>query len=80
MIILKMVKAPMGRLKTLAKDHDISEQDMIDRILFVQALDTLRCYEEGVLESVIDANVGSIFGIGYAVDGRSDSILKSIWY
>lgn len=51
----------MGRLKTLAKDHDISEQDMIDRILFVQALDTLRCYEEGVLESVIDANVGSIF-------------------
>ena len=39
---------------------------MIDRILFVQALDTLRCYEEGVLESVIDANVGSIFGIGYA--------------
>ncbi len=34
---------------------------MIDRILFVQALDTLRCYEEGVLESVIDANVGSIF-------------------
>ncbi|GAA5558938.1 3-hydroxyacyl-CoA dehydrogenase NAD-binding domain-containing protein [Acinetobacter seifertii] len=48
------------------KDHDISEQDMIDRILFVQALDTLRCYEEGVLESVIDANVGSIFGIGYA--------------
>ena len=66
MIILKMVKAPMGRLKTLAKDHDISEQDMIDRILFVQALDTLRCYEEGVLESVIDANVGSIFGIGYA--------------
>lgn len=56
----------MGRLKPLAKDHDISEQDMIDRILFVQALDTLRCYEEGVLESVIDANVGSIFGIGYA--------------
>jgi 3-hydroxyacyl-CoA dehydrogenase/enoyl-CoA hydratase/3-hydroxybutyryl-CoA epimerase len=39
---------------------------MIDRFLFVQALDTLRCYEEGVLESVIDANVGSIFGIGFA--------------
>ena len=62
----KMAKASMGRLKPLEKDHDISEQDMIDRILFVQALDTLRCYEEGVLESVIDANVGSIFGIGYA--------------
>lgn len=48
------------------KENSISEQDMIDRFLFVQALDTLRCYEEGVLESVIDANVGSIFGIGFA--------------
>ncbi|OBY72834.1 3-hydroxyacyl-CoA dehydrogenase NAD-binding domain-containing protein [Acinetobacter gyllenbergii] len=48
------------------KENNISEQDMIDRFLFVQALDTLRCYEEGVLESVIDANVGSIFGIGFA--------------
>ena len=44
----------------------ISEQEMIDRILFVQALDTVRCLEEGVLESVQDANIGSIFGIGFA--------------
>ena len=53
-------------LSRWSKAHNISEQDMIDRFLFVQALDTLRCYEEGVLESVIDANVGSIFGIGFA--------------
>ena len=53
-------------LSRWSKEHTISEQEMIDRFLFVQALDTLRCYEEGVLESVIDANVGSIFGIGYA--------------
>ena len=45
---------------------DISEQEMIDRFLFVQSLDTLRCLEEGVLESVIDGNIGSIFGIGFA--------------
>ena len=48
------------------KDTEMSEQEMIDRFLFVQSLDTLRCLEEGVLESVIDANVGSIFGIGFA--------------
>lgn len=48
------------------KDNDISEQEIIDRFLFVQALDTVRCLEEGVLESVVDANVGSIFGIGFA--------------
>ncbi|WAU75968.1 3-hydroxyacyl-CoA dehydrogenase NAD-binding domain-containing protein [Acinetobacter sp. TR3] len=53
-------------LSRWSKDNQIPEQDMIDRFLFVQALDTLRCYEEGVLESVIDANVGSIFGIGFA--------------
>ncbi|MBU3847794.1 MAG: enoyl-CoA hydratase/isomerase family protein [Candidatus Acinetobacter avistercoris] len=48
------------------KDNEISEQEIIDRLLFVQSLDTLRCLEEGVLESVIDGNVGSIFGIGFA--------------
>lgn len=48
------------------KDTEISEQEMIDRFLFVQSLDTLRCFEEGVLESVVDANIGSIFGIGFA--------------
>ena len=48
------------------KDVEISEQEMIDRFLFVQSLDTLRCLEEGVLESVVDGNVGSIFGIGFA--------------
>ena len=53
-------------LSRWSKDNQIPEQDIIDRFLFVQALDTLRCYEEGVLESVIDANVGSIFGIGFA--------------
>ncbi|WP_445116652.1 3-hydroxyacyl-CoA dehydrogenase NAD-binding domain-containing protein [Acinetobacter sp. WZC-1] len=53
-------------LRHWKKEVDISEQEMIDRFLFVQALDTLRCYEEGVLESVVDANIGSIFGIGFA--------------
>ena len=48
------------------KDNDISEQEIIDRFLFVQSLDTLRCLEEGVLESVVDGNIGSIFGIGFA--------------
>ena len=41
-------------------------QDLKDRLLFVQALETVRCLEEGVLTSVKDANIGSIFGIGFA--------------
>lgn len=41
-------------------------QDIKDRLLFIQALETVRCLEEGVLGSVRDANIGSIFGIGFA--------------
>ena len=39
---------------------------MRDRILFIQAIETVRCLEEGVLLSTADANIGSIFGIGFA--------------
>ncbi len=47
-------------------DAQISQIDVRDRILFIQALETVRCVEEGVLQSVADANIGSIFGIGFA--------------
>lgn len=40
-------------------------QEMKDRMLFAQAVDTIRCFEEGVLENARDANIGSIFGIGF---------------
>ncbi|WP_053139435.1 3-hydroxyacyl-CoA dehydrogenase NAD-binding domain-containing protein [Pseudomonas sp. MIACH] len=47
-------------------DQQISAQDVCDRLLFIQAIETVRCVEEGVLMSTADANVGSIFGIGFA--------------
>ena len=47
-------------------DAQISQIDVRDRILFIQAIETVRCVEEGVLKSVADANIGSIFGIGFA--------------
>ncbi len=40
-------------------------QDMIDRMLFAEALETQKCLDEGVLTSTADANIGSIMGIGY---------------
>ncbi len=39
--------------------------ELKERMLFIEALETVRCFEEGVLESVPDANVGSILGIGF---------------
>jgi 3-hydroxyacyl-CoA dehydrogenase/enoyl-CoA hydratase/3-hydroxybutyryl-CoA epimerase len=45
--------------------HQIPFRDMQERMLFAEALDTVRLLEEGVLTSVADANIGSIFGIGF---------------
>ena len=39
--------------------------DIKERLLFVQAIETVRCVDEGVLTSSRDANIGSIFGIGF---------------
>ncbi|MFI0982206.1 3-hydroxyacyl-CoA dehydrogenase NAD-binding domain-containing protein [Streptomyces sp. NPDC021093] len=39
--------------------------DMQERMLFSEAIDTVRLFEEGVLTSVADANIGSIMGIGF---------------
>lgn len=36
-----------------------------DRLLMIQALETARCYEEGVLTHPADADLGSIFGWGF---------------
>ncbi|THA79546.1 3-hydroxyacyl-CoA dehydrogenase [Streptomyces sp. A0642] len=46
-------------------DTDISFTDMQERMLFSEALDSVRCLEENVLITVADANIGSIMGIGF---------------
>ncbi len=40
-------------------------EELKERILYRQAIETARCFEERVLETVHDANIGSIFGIGF---------------
>jgi 3-hydroxyacyl-CoA dehydrogenase / enoyl-CoA hydratase / 3-hydroxybutyryl-CoA epimerase len=42
-------------------------QEIKDRLLYRQSIETARCLHEGVLTSVHDANIGSIFGIGFPV-------------
>jgi len=43
----------------------IAFEDMKDRLLFIQAVETVRCLEENILTSTRDANIGSIFGLGF---------------
>ncbi|MFJ3197174.1 3-hydroxyacyl-CoA dehydrogenase NAD-binding domain-containing protein [Streptomyces griseoviridis] len=56
--------------------YRIPFRDMQERMLFAEALDTVRLIEEGVLTSVADANIGSIFGIGFP--GWTGGVLQYI--
>ena len=47
-------------------ENELPQQEMIDRMLFVQCLETVRCVQENVLTSSADANIGSIFGWSFA--------------
>jgi len=44
----------------------LPQQEMIDRIIYIQAVETARCMEEGILRNAADANLGAIFGWGFA--------------
>ncbi|MFM9692958.1 3-hydroxyacyl-CoA dehydrogenase NAD-binding domain-containing protein [Streptomyces europaeiscabiei] len=56
--------------------YRIPFEDMQERMLFSEALDTVRLLEEGVLTSVADANIGSVFGIGFP--GWTGGVLQYI--
>ncbi|MEU7812241.1 3-hydroxyacyl-CoA dehydrogenase NAD-binding domain-containing protein [Pseudonocardia sp. NPDC049154] len=54
-----------GLVEHFGPTSEVPFVDMQERMLFAEALDTVRCLDEGVLRSVADANVGSILGIGF---------------
>lgn len=47
-----------------AANSAVSDDDIKDRLLFICVIEALKCLQEGVLRSVSDGNIGSIFGIG----------------
>jgi 3-hydroxyacyl-CoA dehydrogenase/enoyl-CoA hydratase/3-hydroxybutyryl-CoA epimerase len=46
-------------------DKQPGVEEVIQRLLYIQALESARCFEEKVLTHPADADVGSIFGIGF---------------
>ncbi len=54
----------------------ISLTDLEERMLIVEAIESVKCLDEGVIESVADANIGSILGIGFP--GWSGGVLQYI--
>ncbi len=58
--------------------EDVVLQDLIDRMLFIEAVETQKCFDEGVVLHDADANIGSIFGIGYpAWTGGTRQFIKN---
>ena len=39
--------------------------ELQERMLFAEAIESVRCVQEGVLTTVADANIGSLLGIGF---------------
>ncbi|MEV5966485.1 3-hydroxyacyl-CoA dehydrogenase NAD-binding domain-containing protein [Kribbella sp. NPDC051952] len=54
-----------GLWEHFARDSDVPLIDLQERMIFAMSLETVKCLDEGVLRSVADANIGSIFGIGF---------------
>jgi 3-hydroxyacyl-CoA dehydrogenase/enoyl-CoA hydratase/3-hydroxybutyryl-CoA epimerase len=62
---LRKMRDELGRggRKTGGGFHDFEELQR--RLLYVQALETVRCLDEGVLETPQDADLGAIYGWGF---------------
>ena len=57
-------------------NYQIPEKDIIERLIFSQAIEAIYCYQENIITSVYDANVGSILGLGFPSD--SGGILQFV--
>ncbi|HUD52242.1 3-hydroxyacyl-CoA dehydrogenase NAD-binding domain-containing protein [Parvibaculum sp.] len=52
--------------KTSKDIEDVDVEELKKRFLYIQALEAARCFEEGVVTDVRDADVGAILGWGFA--------------
>ncbi|MDI9974226.1 3-hydroxyacyl-CoA dehydrogenase NAD-binding domain-containing protein [Rhodococcus sp. IEGM 1307] len=58
------------------ENTDLPFGDVVERLLFAEVIETVKCLDEGVLEAIPDANVGSILGIGFP--GWTGGVLQFI--
>jgi 3-hydroxyacyl-CoA dehydrogenase/enoyl-CoA hydratase/3-hydroxybutyryl-CoA epimerase len=54
----------------------IDLRDLEERMLFAESLESVKCLDEGVIETAADANIGSILGIGFP--GWTGGVLQYI--
>ena len=61
---------------TVADPSQIALRDLEERLMFIESIESVKCVDEGVIESVADANIGSILGIGFP--GWTGGVLQYI--
>jgi len=44
---------------------DIGEQEIVERMMVAMCLETVRCLEDGIIDSPIEADMGLILGLGF---------------
>jgi 3-hydroxyacyl-CoA dehydrogenase/enoyl-CoA hydratase/3-hydroxybutyryl-CoA epimerase len=54
----------------------LSLRDLEERMLFIESIESVKCLDEGVIETAADANIGSILGIGFP--GWTGGVLQYI--
>jgi len=62
---IKHLWTGLGEHFPLAENQPTAEE-VTNRLLYRQAIEVIRCYEEGVLTAPEDADIGAIFGWGFA--------------
>ena len=60
----------------MSDPSSLSLKDLEERMLFIESIESIKCMDEGVVESVADANIGSILGIGFP--GWTGGVLQYI--
>lgn len=45
--------------------RDIDEQEIVERMMVAMCLETVRCLEDGIIDSPVEADMGLILGLGF---------------
>lgn len=51
--------------KYKSESSNIALEDLKERLLFIMAIETALCVEEGIISSTADGNISSVYGIGF---------------
>ena len=66
-------------LTKIAECPPALKAELIKRTLYIQAIETARCFEEGILTTARDADIGSILGWGFApYTGGTASLIDGV--